>query len=84
MFPLFQGDNGRFQLGVEKDGLDFPVFDVVPATVLNEATLLIRVKNSSALDYERVRVIEFQVQCRYLIPAPVDRTSASAGCTNIH
>ena len=60
-YVCLQGDNGRFQLSVVRNGQAFPVFDVVPESVLNEATLLIRVKDTSALDYERVKMIEFQV-----------------------
>ena len=58
--PLtLQGDNGRLEVWLE--GCD--TFEVVPSRVLNEATLILRVKNSSALDYEVVQNISFQVRC---------------------
>ena len=53
-----QGDNGRLEVWLE--GCD--TFEVVPSRVLNEATLIVRVKNSSALDYEVVQNISCQVR----------------------
>ena len=57
-----QADNGRFRLFLEDvHGAAFTVFDVSPERVLNEASVLIRVANSSALDYERVTQYTFYV-----------------------
>ena len=59
---IFQGDNGRFEVTVEDlQGGAFDVFDVSPQFVLNEASILVRVKNSSALDYEAVKSYSFNV-----------------------
>ena len=58
---FFQNENGRFEVFLEKDGQPFNVFDVVPTPILNEANLLIRVKDSSALDYEVVQTFTFEV-----------------------
>ena len=58
---LFQGDNGRFELLLRKGGLPFNVFEVYPERVLNEASVLIRVKNASAIDYEEVQSFSFEV-----------------------
>ena len=63
MLPLFhfQGDNGKFALTLEQNGQPFDVFEVFPSSVLNEANLVLRVKNTSALDYERVKKFTFDV-----------------------
>ena len=57
----FQGDNGRFELLLEKDGQPFQVFDVAPQKVLNEASLLLRVLQPEAIDYELQHSYSFQV-----------------------
>lgn len=46
---LFQGTNGTFRMFIEGDD---GIFDVTPSRGINEAPFLIRVKNSSKLDYE--------------------------------
>ena len=56
-----QGNNGTFSLVLEQGGQQFDVFEVVPDKVLNEANLLVRVKNVSALDYEKVNSFTFNV-----------------------
>lgn len=45
-----QGTNGTFVISIEGDD---GVFDVTPAKGINEAPFLIRVKDSSKLDFER-------------------------------
>ncbi|XP_076446801.1 cadherin-23-like [Babylonia areolata] len=47
---LDEGDNSKFSVSVT--GSSSPYFEVLPATVLSSADLLIRVKNNSVLDYE--------------------------------
>lgn len=46
---LFQGTNGTFRMFIEGDD---GIFDVTPSRGINEAPFLIRVKNSSKLDFE--------------------------------
>ena len=58
---LWQGDNGKFELSLEENGQPFDVFEVFPSSALNEANLVLRVKNSSALDYEKVTKYTFDV-----------------------
>ena len=44
----------------------FDVFEPVPSEVLNEASILLRVRDSSALDYETVTSYTFLVSERCL------------------
>lgn len=58
------GKNGTFNLYLIGDN---SIFEVTPAVAVNDASFLIRVKNPSALDYERVKQIKFQVCKRKFI-----------------
>ena len=58
---VLQGNNGRFELLLEKDGQPFEVFDVAPQKILNEASLLLRVLQPEAIDYEVQHSYSFQV-----------------------
>ena len=58
---FLQGDMGRFRLFLEKDGQPYDTFEVVPSLVINEATVLLRVLNADALDYETTQTLTFQV-----------------------
>ena len=62
-----QGDHGKFELTLTQDGEPFDVFTVVPNQVLNRATLLIQVQNTSALDYEVVKSYTFEVRLTALM-----------------
>lgn len=55
---FFQGSNGTFQIFVQDDG---GMFDVTPFRGINEAPFLIRVKDSSKLDFERISGMMGQV-----------------------
>ena len=57
-----QGTNSHFALTVEKDGQPFHDFTTLPQEVYTDSTVLIRVNNSEALDYEKEKQIIFQVQ----------------------
>ena len=46
---------------LEKDGQSFEVFDVAPQKILNEASLLLRVLQPEAIDYEVQHSYSFQV-----------------------
>ncbi|CAG7830108.1 unnamed protein product [Allacma fusca] len=50
------GMNGTFRLLLDGDG---GVFEVTPSQGINQVSFLIRVKNPSRLDYERLKVINF-------------------------
>lgn len=51
--PLIsQGKNGTFQMFIEGD---MGTFEITPQKIINEASFLIRVKNSSRLDYETIK-----------------------------
>ncbi|XP_054716346.1 cadherin-23-like [Uloborus diversus] len=58
VFDHDQGNNGTFRIFLEGDD---SVFDVTPSEGVNEASFLIRVKNSLALDYERTREFNFRI-----------------------
>nr|CAH7720091.1 unnamed protein product [Callosobruchus chinensis] len=54
VYDYDQGINGTFYLYVKGAG---EVFDITPNKALNEATFMIRVRNSTILDYERIKTI---------------------------
>ena len=91
VFDHDQGSNGTFQLSVrcrkpaaagaagqgpeEQDG---DLFDVHPATVVNEAAFTIRVKNQSRLDYERLNAtVSCVITARELVTWQPKSSSAS-------
>lgn len=47
---VFQGNNGTFDMFIEDDD---GVFEVTPRQGINEASFLIRVKDSSRIDFEK-------------------------------
>lgn len=53
-----EGSNGEFELSLRGDQ---GIFDITPKIVYNEANAMIRVINSSALDYEKIKSITFTV-----------------------
>ncbi|XP_017773804.1 PREDICTED: cadherin-23 [Nicrophorus vespilloides] len=61
VYDLDQGNNGTFQLLLKQHG---EIFEVTPSKAINEATFLIRVKNSSALDYEVVKRFNLSLVAR--------------------
>lgn len=60
---LLQGENGTFKLTLEGDD---GIFSVQPDTVVNEASVFLRVEKSSKLDYQKITQIEFFVSCLVL------------------
>ncbi|XP_015840656.1 cadherin-23 isoform X2 [Tribolium castaneum] len=59
-----QGINGTFQLYV-KGASD--VFEITPTKAINEATFMIRVKNSTFLDYEKIKTINFTLVAKEIV-----------------
>lgn len=55
---MFQGKNGTFELFLFGAN---DTFEVTPSKVINEATFMLRVKNSTRLDYEKVKLLNFTV-----------------------
>ncbi|KAL8591925.1 hypothetical protein ACOMHN_039978 [Nucella lapillus] len=74
-----QGTNSHFSLTVEKEGQPYRDFTTLPAEVYTESTVLIRVNNSQALDYEKKKQIVFQVVARELDTA--EKRSSTATVT---
>ncbi|XP_044756938.1 cadherin-23 [Coccinella septempunctata] len=64
VFDYDQGLNGTFQLYVKGAG---DMFDISPTKAINEATFMIKVKNSSALDYERVKMVNFTLVAKEVV-----------------
>jgi len=60
-FPCFQGANSTFALTLEKDGQIYTDFSPLPNQVFTESSVLIRVNNPAALDYEKAQEIRFKV-----------------------
>jgi cadherin 23 len=74
-FDLDQGSNGTFRLLLLGDGASF--FDVSPTLVANDAWFAVKVRNSSALDFERIRQFDLQLIAEELvasIPPPSSTT----------
>ncbi|XP_035210796.1 cadherin-23-like isoform X2 [Stegodyphus dumicola] len=65
VFDHDQGNNGTFRIFLEGDD---SVFDVTPSEGVNEASFLIRVKNSQALDYERIQEFNFRIVAQETVP----------------
>ncbi|KAG8193980.1 hypothetical protein JTE90_013674 [Oedothorax gibbosus] len=65
VFDHDQGNNGTFRIFLEGDD---SVFDVTPSQGVNEASFLIRVKNSMALDYERIQEFNFRIVAQETVP----------------
>ncbi|XP_034949613.1 uncharacterized protein [Chelonus insularis] len=59
------GTNGTFQMFINGDG---EIFEITPSRGINEAPFLIRVKESSELDFERRSVINFTIVAKELVP----------------
>lgn len=55
-----QGRNSEFQLKLE--GKYAQYFEVYPVTVLLSADVIIRVKNSTILDYETLQILDLNVR----------------------
>ncbi|XP_060525001.1 cadherin-23 isoform X2 [Cylas formicarius] len=64
VFDFDQGLNGTFQLYL-KGGSE--VFELLPKRVTNEATFSIKVKNNTALDYEKIRQINFTIVAKEVV-----------------
>lgn len=56
VFDYDQGNNGTFKMFIEGDN---GIFDITPNKGVNEASFLIRVKDTSKLDYEQMKVVNF-------------------------
>ncbi|KAL1490790.1 hypothetical protein ABEB36_013427 [Hypothenemus hampei] len=65
VFDYDQGINGTFQLYVKNHADD--IFEVTPHRATNEATFTIKVKNSTFLDYERVKVINLTIVAKEVV-----------------
>lgn len=61
-FDPDQGINGTFSLSIL--GPANQIFDITPPSVVNEAFFMIRVKNSSFLDFEMTKHIQFTIMAR--------------------
>ncbi|XP_045137140.1 cadherin-23-like [Portunus trituberculatus] len=68
-----QGNNGTFQMYLEGDG---GMFGVTPPEGVNFASFLIRVRNPSLLDYEKVKVVNFTVVAKETVAEHPKSSSA--------
>ncbi|KAL3277671.1 hypothetical protein HHI36_013017 [Cryptolaemus montrouzieri] len=64
VFDHDQGQNGTFQLYV-KGASD--LFEISPTKAINEATFMIKVKNASALDYEKIKMVNFTLIAKEMV-----------------
>lgn len=61
VFDYDQGKNGTFDLYVEPYS---GAFEVSPNRAVNEATFILRVSNSSLLDYEKNKILNLKIHAR--------------------
>ncbi|KAJ8962164.1 hypothetical protein NQ318_018121 [Aromia moschata] len=64
VYDFDQGINGTFHLYVKGSG---DTFDITPTKAVNEANFIIRVKNSTTLDYERVKTINITIVAKEIV-----------------
>ena len=62
VFDPDQGINGTFALSIVGAASD--IFDITPESVINEALFMIRVRNSSHLDFEVTKQFQFTIMAR--------------------
>ncbi|XP_069123032.1 cadherin-23-like isoform X3 [Argopecten irradians] len=74
-----QGKNSYFVLSLQKDGQPYYDFAPLPNEVFSESTILIRVNNSSNLDYEKMKTVEFQIVAKEV--DTVEKRSSTADIT---
>ncbi|XP_050735758.1 cadherin-23-like isoform X6 [Eriocheir sinensis] len=68
-----QGNNGTFRMFLEDDG---GMFEVTPPEGVNFASFLIRVRNPTLLDFEKVKVVNFTVVARETVAENPKSSSA--------
>ncbi|CAG9863718.1 unnamed protein product [Phyllotreta striolata] len=64
VFDYDQGINGTFHLYIKGGG---DSFDITPSKAVNEATFMIRVKNSSSIDYERTKKFNLTIVAKEIV-----------------
>ncbi|CAG9827600.1 unnamed protein product [Diabrotica balteata] len=64
VYDYDQGINGSFFLFIKGGG---DAFDVTPSKAVNEATFMIRVKNSTTLDFERIKRINLTLVAKEIV-----------------
>lgn len=69
-----QGINGTFELFVDGFG---DIFDITPTKAVNEATFMVRVKNNTLLDYERIRSVNLTVVAKEIVKQDPKSTEVS-------
>ncbi|OWF48736.1 cadherin-23-like [Mizuhopecten yessoensis] len=74
-----QGKNSYFVLSLQKDGKPYYDFAPLPNEVFSESTILIRVNNSSNLDYEKMTSVKFQIVAKEV--DTVEKRSSTADIT---
>ena len=80
VFDYDQGNNGSFVLLLEGESSQY--FEITPNEGINEATFMIRVKDSSALDYESVKNMTFNIIARERMSSE-SRSSVASITVNI-
>ncbi|OWA53062.1 Cadherin-23 [Hypsibius exemplaris] len=70
-----QGINGTFALSIVGEASD--IFDITPTSVVNEALFMIRVRNSSYLDFEVQKQFQFSVMAREIGTVELFSSTAS-------
>ncbi|XP_059167286.1 cadherin-23-like isoform X3 [Physella acuta] len=74
-----QGTNSHFALTLEKNGAVNYDFSPLPQQIYSESSVLIRVNNSAVLDYEKNKIIIFQIVAREM--ETKEKRSSSATVT---
>ncbi|XP_066157175.1 cadherin-23 isoform X2 [Euwallacea fornicatus] len=64
IFDYDQGINGTFEMYIK---YSHDIFEISPMRATNEATFTLKVKNSSYLDYEKIKVINFTIVAKEVV-----------------
>lgn len=67
VYDYDQGSNGTFTLSLVGEGSSN--FEITPTEVINEASFIIKVKDSKALDYEMVKKFQLEILATETMPS---------------
>ncbi|RWS28589.1 cadherin-23-like protein [Leptotrombidium deliense] len=74
VYDFDQGNNGTFALSLE--GYYATYFEIIPSVAVNEATFMVRVKDSSALDFETVKSMDMKIAARETVAVGAQTSEA--------
>ncbi|KAK2717587.1 hypothetical protein QYM36_006383, partial [Artemia franciscana] len=69
------GSNGTFSLHLSGPGSDF--FSITPTKAINDAVFVLKVANSTVLDFEKIKEFQFEIVAEELVPESPKSSSSS-------